>query len=84
MRPPARAGCMAGVTALSEATRRKLDHIPVELKREFPQVPVEKIDDIVDTLAVRLLVGARFDDFVPLLTHRHARERLLEESAETY
>jgi phage terminase Nu1 subunit (DNA packaging protein) len=75
---------MAGVTVVSEATRRKLDHIPGELKREFPQVPVERIDDIVDTLAVRLLVAARFDDFVPLLTHRHARERLLAESAEIY
>ena len=81
---PARAGCMATVTVVSEATRRKLDHIPGELHREFPQVPVEKIDDIVDTLAVRLLVAARFEDFVPLLTHRHARERLLRESAETY
>ena len=75
---------MACVRALSEATRKKLDHIPGELKQEFPHVPVERIDDIVDTLAVRLLVAARFDDFVPLLTHRHARERLLEESAETY
>jgi phage terminase Nu1 subunit (DNA packaging protein) len=75
---------MATVTVVSEATRRKLDHIPGELHREFPQVPVEKIDDIVDTLAVRLLVAARFEDFVPLLTHRHARERLLRESAETY
>lgn len=75
---------MAVVAVLSEATRRKLDHLPGELKREFPHVSVEKIDDIVDALALRLLVTARFDDFVPLLTHRHARERLLAESAETY
>lgn len=72
------------MTVVSEATRRKLDHLPGALKQEFPQVPVEKIDHIVDALSLRLLLAARFDDFVPLLTHRHARERLLEESAETY
>lgn len=71
---------MAAVAVASDATRRKLDHLPGELKREFPHVPLEKIDDLVDALALRLLVAARFDDFVPLLTHRHARERLLEES----
>ena len=64
----------------SSATRRKLAHLPVELKREFPLVPPEKIDSLVDVLALRLLLTARFDDFVPLLTHRHARERLLGES----
>jgi len=72
---------MTKATAVaSSATRRKLEHLPVELKREFPLVPLEKIDDLVDALALRLLLTARFDDFVPLLTHRHARERLLSES----
>jgi len=64
----------------SSATRRKLEHLPVELKRECPLVPSEKIDSPVDALALRLLLTARFDDFVPLLTHPHARERLLSES----
>ena len=68
------------MAAPSEATRRKLDHIPGELQREFPHVPRERIDELVDTLTVRLLLAAHFDDFVPLLAHRRARERLLEES----
>ena len=74
---------MTAVAVASDATRRKLDHLPDELKREFPHVPRERIDDLVDALAVRLLLAAHFDDFVPLLAHRHARERLLEESRAT-
>ena len=69
-----------GMAAPSEATQKKLDHIPDELQREFPQIPQERIDDLVDTLSARLLLAAHFDDFVPLLTHRRARERLLEEA----
>jgi phage terminase Nu1 subunit (DNA packaging protein) len=68
------------MAAPSEATRRKLDHIPAELQREFPQIPRERIDELVDSLSVRLLLAAHFDDFVPLLAHRRAREHLLEES----
>ena len=64
----------------SAATHRKLEHLALELKREFPLVQLEKIDSLVDSLALELLLAARFDDFVPLLTHRHARERLLAES----
>ena len=41
---------------------------------------MQRIHDVVDTLASQLLDAARFDDYVPLLAHRHARERLLEES----
>jgi len=68
------------MAAPSEATRRKLDHIPAELQREFPQIPRERIDALVEALSVRLLLAAHFEDFVPLLAHRRARERLLEES----
>jgi phage terminase Nu1 subunit (DNA packaging protein) len=68
------------MAAVSEGTRKKLAHIPQELQREFPHVPVERIDELVDALSVRLLLAAHFDDFVPLLAHRRARERLLEES----
>ena len=45
----------------SEATRRKLEHIPTELQRELPHVPVERIDELVDALSVKLLVAARFE-----------------------
>jgi phage terminase Nu1 subunit (DNA packaging protein) len=71
------------MAAPSEATRKKLDHIPAELQREFPQIPLERIDELVDSLSVRLLLAAHFDDFVPLLAHRRARERLLEEARAT-
>jgi hypothetical protein len=56
---------------------------PGKLKREFPHVPLQQIDDLVDALALTLVLAARFDDFVPLLAHRHARERQLEESHAT-
>jgi phage terminase Nu1 subunit (DNA packaging protein) len=64
------------MTAASEATRKTLQRIPVELHREFPDVPLEQISELVEVLAHRLLVAARFDNFVPLLAHRLARERL--------
>ena len=64
----------------SEATQKKLDHLPDALGHEFPQVPPQRIAELVDVLSARLLLAARFDDFVPLLAHRRARERLLQES----
>jgi len=64
------------MTAASEPTRKKLQRIPVELQREFPDVPLQQISELVEVLAHRLLVAARFDNFVPLLAHRWARERL--------
>jgi phage terminase Nu1 subunit (DNA packaging protein) len=77
---PAAAGCIGVVGAVSVATRRKLEHLPGDLQREFPAVPLQRIHDVVEGLASELLDAARFDDYVPLLTHRHARERLLDEA----
>ena len=77
---PAGGCCIGVVAAASVATRRKLEHLPGDLQREFPAVPLQRIHDVVDTLAGELLRAARFDDYVPLLAHRHARERLLEEA----
>ncbi len=73
-------GCIGLVATPSVGTRKKLEHLPGDLQREFPAVPLQRIHDVVDTLAVELLRAARFDDYVPLLTHRHARERLREEA----
>jgi len=64
------------MTAASEAVRKKLQRIPAELQCEFPDVPLEQISELVEVLAHRLLIAARFDNFVPLLAHRWARERL--------
>ena len=68
------------VAVASVATRRKLEHLADDLKREFPAVPLDQIDDLVDAVALDLLHAARFDDYVPLLAHRHAREQLREQS----
>ena len=72
--------CIGSVAAASIGTRRKLEHLPGDLQREFPAVPLQRIHDVVKSLADELLSAARFDDYVPLLAHRHAREHLLEES----
>jgi hypothetical protein len=62
--------------AASEATRKKLQRIPADLQCEFPDVPLEQISELVEVLSHRLLIAARFNNFVPLLAHRQARERL--------
>jgi phage terminase Nu1 subunit (DNA packaging protein) len=77
---PATGCCIGTVAAASVATRRKLEHLPGDLQREFPAVPLQRIHDVVEKLVSELLDAARFDDYVPLLAHRHAREHLLEES----
>ena len=61
----------------SEQTRRKLDRLSVELKREFPHLPVEHVEAAFHTVVEDLLSRARFEDFIPLLAHRNAREELL-------
>ena len=60
----------------SEATRAKLDRVEGDLRREFPNLPEERIGSVVGTVTADLLEHARFDDFVPLLAHRNAREHL--------
>jgi Protein of unknown function (DUF3562) len=60
----------------SEVTRAKLDRLSVELEREFTQLPAERIEQTLESVADELLEGARFQDFVPLLAHRKTRERL--------
>jgi len=55
----------------------RLARVQGELRREFPYVPEERIDGVFQAVATHLLERARFDDFVPLLVHRGARERLM-------
>jgi hypothetical protein len=50
--------------------------VPYDLHREFPAVSLHQLNDLVSEVSDELLQVARFEDFVPLLTHRHARERL--------
>ena len=77
---PAGRGLKA-VLQVSPATRRKLERLPGDLVREFPHVPAEHVHQVIDRVVDDLLPRARFEDFVPLLVHRHARELLLDEPA---
>ncbi len=66
---------------LSAATRNRLARLKSDLRREFAAVPKEHIDELVDESVAELLKRAQFDDFVPLLTSRRVRERLLAEAS---
>jgi hypothetical protein len=63
---------------MKQATRSKLDHLTRALADEFGAVPRHQVVDEVDTIANALLQGARFDDYIPLLVHRVARDHLHE------
>jgi len=71
---------MGVVATAAGSTRAKLDHLRGDLEREFPAVPFEQISLVVDGLAGELLAAARFEDYVPLLTLRYAREHLHREA----
>jgi hypothetical protein len=62
---------------VSEATRTKLVRVKGDLLREFPHLPEERIELLVGSVTADILERARFDDFVPLLIHRSAREQLV-------
>jgi len=58
------------------ATRSKLAHALADLLHEFPDQPEQHVEAMIDIVAEDLLETARFDDFVPVLAHRQAREHL--------
>jgi hypothetical protein len=60
----------------SEGTRAKLDRLSSELRREFSHLPAAWVEQTLERVADDLLARARFQDFVPLLVHRRAREQL--------
>jgi hypothetical protein len=61
---------------LRPATGTKLEHNIGLLIREFEGVTPEEVIEEVEFVAGALLADAHFDDYVPLLAHRFARERL--------
>ena len=63
---------------LSAATKAKLEFSAKILAREFEAVPHGVIATEIEATAARLLESARFDEYVPVLTHRYVRERLQE------
>jgi hypothetical protein len=58
-------------------TRRKLDHVPALLKDEFPGLPHAAAVQAVESISDALLARATIEDFLPVLVHRFARERIL-------
>lgn len=65
---------MATLTADLE---KRLKRLPQDLQGEFPDVPADMIERTVDAGARELMARARFNDFVPVLVHKLAREQLL-------
>jgi len=61
---------------LRAATKAKLEFSAKILAREFEAVPHGVIATEIEATAARLLENARFDEYVPVLTHRYVRERL--------
>jgi hypothetical protein len=58
-------------------TRRKLDHVPGLLEDEFG-VSHDAAVQTVETISRDVLARATIEDFVPVLVHRFARERILD------
>ena len=58
------------------STQLRLNRVTVDLRREFPHLPDDHVEQVFRSVADDLLERAHFDDFVPLLVHRRAAERL--------
>jgi hypothetical protein len=64
------------MAALTDDLIRRLEQLPVDLKAEFPHIPLDTIERDVKAGMHELVERARFHDFVPVLVHRNVRERL--------
>jgi len=62
----------------STQARERIAHLTPQLKQDFPSMPGEHVEAVVESTLQRLAAHARFDHFLPLLTIRYAREALLE------
>jgi hypothetical protein len=61
---------------LRPETRVRLEYIGQVLIREFDTVPAVVVLSEVDTATNALVARAKFDEFIPILAHRFAREQL--------
>jgi hypothetical protein len=61
---------------MSPDTQLKLAHSRHALEREFEDTAPGVVAHEVEAEARRLLAGARFDNYIPVLVHRFAREHL--------
>ena len=55
---------------------RHLTRLTQDLESEFPDIPTKVIEEDLQSRIRELCGIARFNDFVPLLAHRAAREHL--------
>jgi hypothetical protein len=62
---------------LSATTQHRLAGLQLELEREFPNVPPQRVRAQLEKVTGRLVSDARFDEYIPLLAYRQARERLV-------
>jgi len=69
------------VLTMKATTQKKLAHNIDLLTHEFGTVPPAEVTHEVESVAEALLTGAHFDDYIPVLTHRFAREHLRERLA---
>ena len=56
---------------------RSLSRVEEQLSVESPELHISAIHQEVDQIAQILLETVRFTDFIPLLTYRLARDRLM-------
>ena len=61
---------------LTLSASRRIEQLPHHLHTEFPQVPLSAIEHDVAEHAHKLIAGAHFDDYIPVLVRRAIRERL--------
>lgn len=66
---------------MSPQTELRLIHSRQALEHEFEQAAPGEIAHEIAVESQRLLSAARFDDYIPVLVHRFAREHLLERAA---
>jgi len=67
--------------ALDDETATRLARTRAHLGQEFDELPQAEVDRRFDGIVTQLLAEARFDDFVPVLAWRYAREELQTETA---
>ncbi len=67
---------------LSPIAANHIRQIPVELHRDFPRHSVPELEIRARSIAERLVAGAHFDDYIPLLVRRALRDRLRDGSSD--
>jgi hypothetical protein len=67
---------------VSDETKQKIERVPERLSDEFSDVAPSDVKEEVKEVTEDLLEEAKFEDFVPLLAYRRARENRLDEGHE--